>query len=226
MEIKLKNLNKIYKDANRDLVIIDNLEFTFKANTSVAIVGKSGIGKSTLLHLIGGLDTPTSGHILFDDIDITAIYNDELSSFRGANIGYIFQSQQLLPEFTAIENVAMPLIIANEKEDFAFSKAKDMLHRVNLGDRLNSLPGRLSGGEQQRVSIARALIINPSVILADEPTGSLDVNTARDIQDLLVNINKDYKCTLILVTHSDELASRMNLVLRMTEGGVLSNLQT
>lgn len=222
VKIKTRNLRKSYRDADRDLTVIESLSFEFPEAASIAIVGRSGIGKSTLLHLLGGLDTPSSGEILFDGEDIAKLSGDALSEFRGRNVGFIFQFHHLLPEFTAVENVAMPLIISGVAERKALSEARDLLERVGLATRLDHIPGKLSGGEQQRVAIARAVVTRPRAILADEPTGNLDMATAKECQDLLSEINKELRNTLIVVTHSAELAGAMEVVLEMQPGGGLA----
>jgi lipoprotein-releasing system ATP-binding protein len=194
----------------------------FPSRSSVAIVGKSGIGKSTLLHLLGGLDRPSGGSILYDGLDIAGLSGDDLSAFRGRRVGFIFQFHHLLPEFTARENVAMPLVIAGLPERDANERAQAMIARVGLSDRADHLPGQLSGGEQQRVAIARAVVGNPAVVLADEPTGSLDVHTARGVRELLAEIHQESESTLVAVTHSMEFARTMDLVMEMAPGGALS----
>ncbi len=225
MRIELKSLLKEYKDADSKLVVIENLSVVFEEKSSIAILGKSGIGKSTLLHILGTLDKPTSGELLYDGKDIMPLSDKELSKFRLENIGFIFQFHNLLPEFTALENIAMPLLIANKPEDEAYKKAKELLKMVGLDTRMNHTPSKLSGGEQQRVAIARALINNPSIILGDEPTGSLDVNTSRYIWDMILEINKEMKNTFILVTHNRDLAFQLNYVYEMIGGGYLNNLK-
>jgi lipoprotein-releasing system ATP-binding protein len=222
MEIKVENLAKVYRDAEVDLCIIQNLTFSFPHGQSIAIVGNSGIGKSTLLHMIGGLDKPTSGIVRYGSLDITSLKGDEISSFRGSKIGFIFQFHHLLPEFTALENVALPRIIAGADKEEAETEARSLLELVKLKHRLSHLPGKLSGGEQQRVAIARALINKPPVMLADEPTGSLDIATADEVHNLLLDINRKFKSTLIVVTHNRELALKMNIVLEMHQGGTLT----
>ena len=225
MKLELKEISKKYKDADSELTIIENLSIEFEEKTSFAILGKSGVGKSTLLHILGTLDKPSSGSLLFDNNDITKLNDKELSKFRSQNIGFIFQFHNLLSDFTALENVAMPLIIAKENEDIAYNKAKELLKMVGLEKRVNHIPSKLSGGEQQRVAIARALINNPSIVLGDEPTGSLDVNTSKYIWDMILEINKEMQNTFILVTHNKDLAFQLNKVYEMIEGGFLKNLK-
>ena len=226
MKISTSNLSKSYQDADRVLKVIDALTVEFPEDRSIAIVGRSGIGKSTLLHLLGGLDRPSTGQILFDGQDIAALSNEALSDFRGSNVGFIFQFHHLLPEFSAAENVAMPLIISGLIESAALEQAHAVLDRVGLADRKEHIPGKLSGGEQQRVAIARAVVAKPRVILADEPTGNLDVATAREAQQLLLEINRELHNTLIVVTHSSELADAMDSVVEMQPGGKLTIQRT
>ena len=221
MKIRTVELQKRFRDADRDLTIIDSLTCEFPERGSVAIVGRSGIGKSTLLHLLGGLDLPSGGSVFFDDVELGRLSGDDLSRFRGRHVGFIFQFHHLLPEFTALENTAMPLIIADIGEREAEDRAAQMLDRVGLSNRSTHRPGELSGGEQQRVAIARALVTEPSVVLADEPTGNLDVHTAQSIQNLLLEINRERGSLLVVVTHSAELARAMDRTAEMQPGGAL-----
>jgi len=221
VKIVLEKLNKSFQDASRTLAIIDSLSYEFPEGKKIAIVGKSGIGKSTLLHIMGGLDRPTSGHVYYDNLDIGKLKSDELSDFRGKHAGFVFQFHYLLPEFDALENVSMPLIISGHREAVAIDEAKDLLSQVGLSKRLNHRPSQLSGGEQQRVAIARALVSKPEVLLADEPTGNLDSETAREIQDLLFEVNESLGSTLIVATHNSELAASMDVRLEMKVGGGL-----
>jgi len=225
VKIVLDKLTKSYQDASKTLTIIDCLTYEFPEGEKIAIVGKSGIGKSTLLHILGGLDKPTSGSVYFNDLDISAMKSDELSRFRGAHAGFIFQFHHLLPEFDALENVSMPLIIGGQGETSAREKAVDVLVQVGLEKRMNHRPSALSGGEQQRVAIARALVTEPDVLLADEPTGNLDSETAKEIQNLLFEVNEKLGNTLIVATHNAELAESMDLKLEMQVGGLLRKYQ-
>jgi lipoprotein-releasing system ATP-binding protein len=219
--ICLSQVTKTYSDVTSDLVVIESLSYTFEVGKSCAIVGRSGIGKSTLLHLIGGLDRPQAGQIYIEGTNITRLNDVEMTSFRGARIGFIFQFHHLLPEFTAQENVAMPLIISGMGRSLALEAATEVLVRVGLKDRLSHIPGRLSGGEQQRVAIARSLVTRPAVVLADEPTGNLDARTAEVVRQLLLEIQREHGTTLIVVTHSDEFAGSMDYTVEMQFGGGL-----
>jgi lipoprotein-releasing system ATP-binding protein len=221
VQVRVTNLTKSYRDADRDLTVINNLTFSFPESGAVAIIGRSGIGKSTLMHLLGGLDAPTSGAVFYDDQNVSAMSSDERAAFRARHVGFIFQFHHLLPEFSAIENVAMPLIIAGVSEAEAHDVSAGLLRRLGLERRERHLPSQLSGGEQQRVAIARALVAKPRVVLADEPTGNLDVRTAHEVQDIVLEMNRELKNTLILVTHSHELARSMDMVVEMQPGGEL-----
>jgi lipoprotein-releasing system ATP-binding protein len=221
MRIRLENLTKSYKDADRELTVIRNLSFTFPDHGSVAIIGRSGIGKSTLMHLLGGLDLPTEGRVVYDDKVVSDLPSDERAAFRARKVGFIFQFHHLLPEFSALENVAMPLTIAGVSDEQAFEVSADLLIRMGLKNRITHRPSQLSGGEQQRVAIARALVAKPRVVLADEPTGNLDVATAADVQSIVLELNRELKNTLIVVTHNQELARSMDFVVEMMPGGEL-----
>lgn len=221
MKLSVQNLSKSYHDADRELTIIRELTFAFPARGAVAILGKSGVGKSTLLHLLGGLDHPSSGSVRYDDVDIGALRGDALTRFRGAHTGFIFQFHHLLPEFSALENAAMPLTIAGVPDDEAHGRAEALLKRVGLAQRLTHRPSQLSGGEQQRVALARAMVSRPTLLLGDEPTGNLDADTARAVQELLLELNRESGNTLILVTHNHDLARSMDLTVEMLPGGEL-----
>ena len=221
MQVKVEHVTKRYRDADHDLVVINDLTFCFPPKGSVAIIGRSGIGKSTLLHLLGGLDTPTSGRIVYDSTDVSGLSVDARARFRATTVGFIFQFHHLLPEFSARENVTMPLIIGGVIEDEAVERAEYFLRLMGLTKRMDHLPSQLSGGEQQRVAIARALVTEPRVVLADEPTGNLDVKTAEEVQELLLESNRRLENTLIVVTHNTELARNMDMAVEMLPGGNL-----
>jgi lipoprotein-releasing system ATP-binding protein len=224
MKLELNNVTKSYNDGHKTLKVIENLSIIFESSVQVAILGRSGIGKSTLLHMLGGLDKVTSGSIKINDQDIAKYTNDQLSDFRSKNVGFVFQFHHLLSDFSAQENVAMPLLIQGLNNLEANQRAKEILDMVNLGDRLNHRPGELSGGEQQRVALARSLVHKPGIVLADEPTGSLDESTGKLVQGLLQDVTRQIKATLIVVTHNKELARSFDYVLEMKSGGVLSNV--
>lgn len=223
--LSVRNLTKSYKDADRTLAVISGLNYVFPDKGSIAVIGRSGVGKSTFLHLLAGLDKPSSGAVLYGETDISALDTDERAAFRAGNIGFVFQFHNLLPEFSALENAAMPSIISGVHQDESKERARELLTRLGLKDRISHRPGMLSGGEQQRVAIARALVTNPSVILADEPTGNLDSGTASEIQDLLISMNKELGNLLIVVTHSKELAKGLDCAVEMQPGGMLHEYQ-
>jgi len=220
MKVEAKKLSMSFVDGVKTIDVFNNLNFTFDSGSSIAIVGQSGVGKTTLLSILGGLELPTSGSVLFDGTDITKLSGDKLSDFRGEKIGFIFQFHNLLAEFSAVENVMMPLIISGASRDSAAETATRLLESVGLKERLNHRPGMLSGGEQQRVAIARSLSRSPKLLLADEPTGNLDHKTGGQVSDLLLEICSRSGITLVLVTHSRELAARMFKQLELTPSGI------
>ncbi len=204
-----------------ELPVLDGIDLDIQAGEMLAIVGASGVGKSTLLHIVGGLDRPTSGKVYYGDIDVFGLDNGQLSRFRNARVGFVFQFHHLLPEFTALENVMLPALIRRMDREEAADAARRILTDVGLGARVLHRPGELSGGEQQRVAVARALMLKPDVVLADEPTGNLDMHTGESVHDLLLGINKQQGITFVIVTHNDKLALRADRVLRMTEGKLI-----
>lgn len=181
-------------------------------------MGASGVGKSTLLHILGGLEPPTSGKVLYGNVDVYRLSGDQRARFRNERVGFVFQFHHLLPEFSALENVMMPALIRRTGREEAVAAASRLLKDVGLGARLHHRPGELSGGEQQRVAVARALVLDPDVVLADEPTGNLDTHTGEAVQELLQSLNRQKGTTFIIVTHNDRLAMRADRVFRMTEG--------
>jgi lipoprotein-releasing system ATP-binding protein len=218
--VRIEKLAKIYRSGDKDLVIFRDLELEVPVGEQIAIIGESGAGKSTLLHIIGGLDKPTEGAIFYKGTNITGLSEPELSFFRNREIGYVWQQHHLLPEFTAEENVGMPLRIRGESRLKTSGGARAILDEVGLGNRADHRAGELSGGEQQRIAIARALAGDPSLLLADEPTGNLDERTGQMIFDLLADIRRRRNLTSILVTHNFQFARRCDRVLKL-EGGVL-----
>ncbi len=218
--IRIEKLAKVYRSGDKDLVIFRDLDLEVAAGEQIAIIGESGAGKSTLLHLISGLDTATSGTIYYKNKNITELPEPELSSFRNREIGYVWQQHHLLPEFSARENVSMPLRIRGRSGAQASAEAQASLEEVGLANRGDHRAGELSGGEQQRIAIARALAADPSLLLADEPTGNLDERTGEMIFDLLAGLRKRRNLTAILVTHNLQFARRCDRVLRL-EGGAL-----
>lgn len=221
MKIRVESLRKSYHDVTNQLVVLNDLTYEFNPGQSYAIIGRSGIGKSTLLHLLGGLDRPTSGRVFYDDVNLYELSSDELAILRGGKVGFIFQFHHLLPEFSALENIAMPLTIKGIGDEHAFERAEQLIKSVGLGQRSRHRPSELSGGEQQRVAIARALVSSPNVILADEPTGNLDFNTASEVQELLLEVCRSNGTTLVVVTHNKELSKVLDTALEMAPGGEL-----
>jgi lipoprotein-releasing system ATP-binding protein len=218
--VRIEKLAKIYRSGDKDLVIFRDLVLEIAPGEQTAIIGESGAGKSTLLHLIGGLDQPTSGAIYYRGTNITELPEPDRSSFRNREIGYVWQQHHLLPEFTAEENVAMPLRIRGLSQTEASALAKASLDEVGLAARAGHRAGELSGGEQQRIAIARALSGKPALLLADEPTGNLDERTGQMIFDLLSDLRKQRDLTSILATHNLQFAGRCDRILKL-EGGVL-----
>jgi len=203
------------------LPVLKGINLDISQGGILAIVGASGVGKSTFLHILGTLDRPTSGRILYGNIDVFALDSNRIARFRNDHVGFVFQFHHLLPEFSALENVMMPALIRKIDRVKATEMAAAVLNEVGLGNRLQHRPGELSGGEQQRVAVARALMLSPDVVLADEPTGNLDSHTGEAIHDLLLSINKQRHVTFVIVTHNDKLAVRADRVLRMTEGRLI-----
>jgi len=218
--IALRNLTKEYVDGPRVVRVLTGLDLDIGPGERVAIVGESGVGKSTLLHILGTLDRPTSGEVWFDGEDLATKSDHELAHFRNREVGFIFQFHHLLPDFTAVENVMMPALISGTNHEVACQRATELLRRVGLSERLEHKPGELSGGEQQRVAVARAIIQEPRVVLADEPTGNLDPGTAAGVQDLLIELNAERRLTLVVVTHSTALAGAMDRTLRLANGRI------
>lgn len=219
-QIKIVNLYKEFHDGHLNTPVLKGVSATVDQGETVAIVGSSGAGKSTLLHIMGTLEPPTQGKIFFDGIDLFSQKEKSLSKFRNKTLGFVFQFHHLLPDFTALENVMMPLLIRGEKTKVAKEKAKEWLTKVDLPSRLEHKPSQLSGGEQQRVALARALVGSPQVILADEPTGNLDTPTGEKVFDLLLSLNKELKTTLVVVTHNDDLARRLHRTVRLIDGKI------
>jgi lipoprotein-releasing system ATP-binding protein len=214
----VSGVRKTFRHGKRDLPVLRGIDLELRPGERVAVVGASGVGKSTLLHILGTLDTPTSGKILFDGKDVTAMSGNELAAFRNREIGFVFQFHHLLPEFTALENAMMPGLIARMPRQECAERAERILARVGLSERLTHRPGELSGGEQQRVALARALLLGPRLLLGDEPTGNLDSKTGRAMHDLFFELNQELGMTLLLVTHNDELAAQTSRQLRMVDG--------
>jgi lipoprotein-releasing system ATP-binding protein len=221
--IALRKLSKEYVDGPRVVRVLSELDLDIGRGERVAIVGESGVGKSTLLHILGTLDRPTGGEVWFDGENLTDKSDRDLAGFRNREIGFIFQFHHLLPDFSALENVMMPALIAGTATETARRRATELLERVGLAERLEHRPGELSGGEQQRVAVARALVQEPRAILADEPTGNLDPATGDGVQQLLFELNREHGSTLVVVTHSPSLAGAMDRTLRLRAGRIATD---
>jgi len=232
--IETKDLNKSFKTDAGELHVLKNITLSIKEGEMVGIVGASGVGKSTLLHILGALDKPTSGNILYGNTDVFSLDRNSLASFRNKTIGFVFQFHHLLPEFSAVENVMMPGLINKgvrgqgvngpgykEIED----KAGRLLDEMGLSERKKHRPGELSGGEQQRVAVARALILEPKVVLADEPTGNLDTATGEELFKIFIDLNKEKGITFVIVTHNESLSNRCHRILKMVDGRLNDNFQ-
>jgi lipoprotein-releasing system ATP-binding protein len=218
--VRATALNKSYPVAGQRLHVLRDLDLEVERGEMVAIVGASGVGKSTLLHVLGGLDKPDGGDVWVGDVDVARVEDAERVAFRNRHVGFVFQFHHLLPEFSALENAEMPLRIARRPIAEARPQAEALLRRVGLGERLGHRPGMLSGGEQQRVSVARALVMRPSLLLADEPTGDLDEATADALHALLRDMHAEFGLTAIIATHNPRLADQCDRILRL-EGGRL-----
>ncbi|MDB4174347.1 ABC transporter ATP-binding protein [Bacteroidia bacterium] len=213
------NLNKSYGD----LEVLKSLDVYIKQGEIVSITGPSGAGKSTLLQLLGTLAAPQAGKVQYDNVNVSALNAKELAHFRNQNIGFIFQFHHLLPEFTALENVCMPAFINGSSKKDAAVRATELLQTLGLGDRLDHKPNELSGGEQQRVAVARALMNNPKVIFADEPSGNLDTENANDLHHLFLKLRDDFGQTFVIVTHNEDLAAMADRVIKMKDGKVVTS---
>ena len=219
--IRVVDLHKSYYDGETELPVLQGINLEIYMSELLAVVGASGVGKSTLLHIIGTLDRPTAGSVLYDEQDIFALPDTELARFRNKEIGFVFQFHHLLPEFTALENVAMGALITSSNHKTVYKEAASLLDYVGLSERLSHYPGQLSGGERQRVAIARSLINQPKVVLADEPTGNLDRRSSEAVLELLWDLNTTSGQTFVIVTHNQELAQRVDRVVQLVDGKVV-----
>ena len=224
MFIETKDLKKTFKTDAGEIQVLKGINISIAEGEMVGVVGASGVGKSTLLHILGILDNPTSGKVLYNAADVFSLDRNSLASFRNKTVGFVFQLHHLMPEFTALENVMMPGLIRLSHQSNGGSstdiqkKAGDILGQLGLKDRIKHRPGELSGGEQQRVAVARALLLDPRVVLADEPTGNLDTATGEELFKIFLDLNKQKGITFIIVTHNESLSSRCSRILRMRDG--------
>lgn len=216
--LEVRGLCKTYATGPNRVEVLTGIDLDLEAGTTTALVGASGAGKSTLLHLLGALDRPSSGSVIFRNEELFRKNDRELAAFRNKSIGFVFQFHHLLPEFTALENVMMPALIARIARDKARATAEELLNDVGLGHRMTHRPGELSGGEQQRVAIARALALSPELLLADEPTGNLDMKTSEGVHALLAELQRKKGLTLVVVTHNEHLAAAMGRTVRLVDG--------
>ena len=214
----LKNINKSFSQGKQEIAVIKNANLTIAKGESVALVGPSGAGKTTFLQIAGLLENPDSGQILIGNVDAAKAIDQIRTDLRKNHIGFIYQSHHLLPEFSALENVAMPLLIKNIKKKQAFSQAEEILAEIGLEDRLTHLPSQLSGGQQQRVAVARAIVGKPSVLLADEPTGNLDSENADNVFQLILKLSRQHQISSLIVTHNLELAKKMDRIVSIKDG--------
>lgn len=220
--IRVVDLHKSYYDGEAELPVLQGINLEIYMSELLAIIGASGVGKSTLLHLIGTLDRPTAGSVLYDEHDIFTLPDTELARFRNKEIGFVFQFHHLLPEFTALENVAMGALITSSNDKQVYKEAEALLDYVGLSERLSHFPSQLSGGERQRVAIARSLINKPKVVLADEPTGNLDRRSSEAVLELLWDLNSKSGQTFVIVTHNQELTQQVDRVVQLVDGNISS----
>ncbi len=219
--IEIQNLSKRFQDSGKPIEILKNVQLNLNEGESLAVVGASGIGKSTFLHILGTLDHPDQGKLLFQGKDVLQFDNGRLARFRNQFIGFIFQFHHLLPEFSALENAAMPALINGYSREKANASAEAILVRVGLENRLTHRVSKLSGGEQQRVALARALVMRPRILLADEPTGNLDTQNGEQVQALLMELNQEFSMTMVVVTHNMELAALMSRCVTIVDGHIV-----
>jgi len=226
LHISVKGLHKSFSAPGGTLHVLKGINLSIEESEMIGIVGASGAGKTTFLHVLGTLETPTEGQVVINGMDLFASASEsELAKYRNHSVGYVFQFHHLIPEFTAVENTMMPALIARIPRKQAIKKAMSLLERLNVADRAEHKPGELSGGEQQRVAVARALVMEPKLLLADEPTGNLDSITGEKIHDLLVELNREMGVTMIIVTHNEHLADRIPRVERMVDGVLVKEVR-
>jgi lipoprotein-releasing system ATP-binding protein len=222
MILEIKNIHKQYRTGvSNQLEVLKGISLSINPGEIISVVGQSGAGKSTLVHILGLLDRPTSGEIIFEEKNVTNLSDEQISKIRNLNIGFVFQFHHLLPEFTALENVMMPAMIAGKNSAVEIAKAKSLLNEVGLEERESHRPNELSGGEQQRVAVARALMNSPKIIFADEPSGNLDAENAEKLHDLLFSLRTKYNQTFVIVTHNKELAKRSDRIITLSNGMIV-----
>ena len=225
--IEVINLYKSFPLSGKEIPVLKGISLTLKKGEMIAVVGASGAGKSTFLHILGALDSPTTGKVLFEGVNICDQNDEKRAQFRNEQVGFVFQFHHLLPEFTALENVMMPgLIQKGRRQKEVYAEARDLLNRVGLSERISHRPGELSGGEQQRVAVARALVLRPQLVLADEPTGNLDTHTSFEVFSLLKELNYQNGITFVIVTHNEKLAHSADRMVKMTDGKLEKNGDT
>ena len=216
--LQVKGVHKHFGSGERRVDVLRGVDLTLSGQESIAVVGASGVGKSTLLHILGTLERPSAGEVIYEGVNVLTFPETQLAAYRNRSIGFIFQFHHLLSEFTALENVMLPCLIARMSKRKSRESAREVLDLVGLSHRIGHRVGELSGGEQQRVAVARALVLNPKVLLADEPTGNLDTKTSRNVHELLLLLNQEQKVSLVVVTHNMELAGMMQRQLHMKDG--------
>lgn len=219
--IQCRGLSKSFNETYANVTVLNDITFNVAKGERIAIVGASGSGKSTLLHLLGGLDAPTEGEVIIDGENLASLSESQKSQFRNKNLGFVYQFHHLLPEFTALENVAMPLLIGGASVSEAQKSASDILIHVGLESRMTHKPGELSGGERQRAAIARAIVTKPKCVLADEPTGNLDGKTADHVYSMMLELNQNLNTSFVVVTHDESLAAKMDRILRLEAGNLV-----
>lgn len=216
--LRASDVHKKFYDAGREVVVLHGLNLEVSAGEQIAIIGQSGVGKSTLLYLLGSLERPTAGKVYFEDQELFVMDERALAEFRNRKLGFVFQFHYLLADFSALENVMMPALIARLSDSDARQRAEDVLDVVGLKDKLHRRPAELSGGEQQRVAVARAVVLGPKLVLADEPTGNLDPQTAEEVNQVFQRLNRDLNVTLVVATHNERLSRSMSRTLRLSDG--------